>query len=392
LLVLTGGCAKRYNVPPGAGTLQDIALLPSAQYVNIYNKYDFPSGAVESQNLPKSGNAKDILAEFERTVRHSTIPEMKFYPNDLSKAEGLVPIIYPIPIRQQAQWKYVEAGDRFLLENDLGAANVSYWSALVLTSKSFSSRPEKEGVRYSAYKGLAEIAYKKDQQAWAEMMNYCADLAGTYLKSDKAVKDKYDFYVEIENIRKQKIDLDREVQKNKERLEEESSRNSKMQLFAVLTAVTGSLASAQAYSKSPLMQQQQVMQQQITNMSDLAMRINEANTSYTEAMKKVSEIDNYRFGKFNDFKEYVASEATEIEAGNSFITRETVHFLLGSDNPGSYLEVIEKYSVNKPEIRSAVELFRKNNSNMGLALEKLAEALKNYEMAVVKAERRGKKL
>ena len=110
---------------------------------------------------------------------------------------------------------YLLFAEDLLLVGDTEAAEVAYYSTLNIAGRLQTSIPNKCIIKQAAYRGLAEIAEKKNRPLTAELFRLAETLIEDYLSSPNADIDNNAFFSPLEDLQSKCYDVQIEIQRLK---------------------------------------------------------------------------------------------------------------------------------------------------------------------------------
>lgn len=239
----------------------------------------------------------------------------------LGGVEGVDKLRYPETGHPAAAFSYVQMGIRFEARGQPGAASRAYWAALGLTGRTVGSRRQREEIRQAAYAGLARLAQRRGHTEWAALLRLCAELAGTYVRSDQAAEQHAAFYGAL-----------REQIQVQERIEEERARARRGVILQAISAGVGA-ATTVAQGAAGGLNPDAYAQQMGTHLSSAiaaGQQSQEIDAATREAMAELS-------SSVGQLREIAAEDVPDIEAGKDFVARQVAWYLAAAADPMPYV-------------------------------------------------------
>ena len=256
--------------------------------------------------------------------------------------QGLDRLRYPTTSNLHAAWMYVLAARDFRAQDERGAAAQAYWTALALAGRAFASRADREFIRRTAYRELADLSTQRSEPAWAAVLGLCADLSDAYLASPQAQADDASFYTELARVRREG-----------ERVASlRSSLESKKSMDTFRTSMGLVAAFAQAVSdgmngNTNSTQAQDLAKQTLERSAEEEKEIRALQDEYDSSIGRLTQ-------RTRSFRSVVAEDVSEVAAGKSFLADEVAYYLGAAKDATPYRQVLQRFAVDKPSLAAAL--------------------------------------
>jgi TPR repeat protein len=295
---------------------------------------------------------------------------------------GLDALGYPATHQLGAAWNLLALGHDYMEAGDESAAAHAFWAALGQSGQTIGSRPDREKIRQQAYLGLREVALERGHEQWAELLGLLADFGQVYLDSHDAETSHQSFYSEIRRLRDAKRQADLAARRAQQAIDRQATATA---IQAQLNQLNNTVANAYGDGVS-----QQELQRQTAEIQQAASAINQQQAELNETQRAARQ--QLEQGT-RSFRQVVASDIPEIQAGRTFVGNEIAYYLASTEFPGDYVDVVARYAKDRRHLDSAMAKLeeRKFESDLGDAIVELAASIGAVETYVALFERRSKK-
>ncbi len=246
----------------------------------------------------------------------------------------------------------------------------SYWAALTLISKTFSSRNVKEKLRLLSYAGLYNIANREKQDQYASLFKVGIDMIDIYLKGQQGLDDEAVFNREMTKSRA--------AEELKVKTQHAAEMKGLVSMFQTGMSVIGDLNGLSSSGSATDL---------ISSGIKIMGSVETQNASTAQSNQLQEEINQRLTNNYISLKSQIGDDATtEITGGGNFLSKEVVFFLATSNSTDPYLRLLKKFSVKYPNLQAAIDQFENNYDPLESVL-KIGEEINSIEKSIIQKEK-----